>query len=44
MKEGQNPVACKAADHKGLQNHGEVKQGDCSYLIRGRSKLLGERF
>lgn len=44
MREGQDPVACKVADDKNLQNHGEVKQDDCSYLIGGRSELLGERF
>jgi len=44
MREVRDSVACKIADNKVLQNHGEVKQGDCSYSVGGRSELLCERF
>lgn len=44
MREGQDPVTCKVAGDKGLQNHGELKQGDYSYLLGGRSELWAKDF
>lgn len=43
-EESQDSVSCKRDDDEGLQNHREIEQGDCSYLMWGWNELLGESF